>query len=102
VNIVQILGMIIEFDRNLPEVIEDILGMDEGQLKLVLHGLSSLMKDENVERLNKGVSSYVIPHFAHASFRDYLFDSSRSGPFHVDQQECKNQVLYGASHALCN
>ena len=87
-NIVQILGTIIAFDKkDLPEVIEDILGMEEGELKLVLGGLSSLMTDENDECLNKGVIPYVIPHFAHASFSDYLFDSSRSGPFHVNRQE---------------
>jgi hypothetical protein len=91
VNIVQVLGTIIAFNGNdLPEVIEDILGMEEGELKLVLHGLSSLMKDENDkngERLNEGVISYVIPHFVHASFSDYLFDSSRSGAFHVNRRE---------------
>ena len=67
VNIVQVLGII------------------------MLHGLSSLM-DKNGEGLNK--ESYVIPHFAHASssFGDYLFDSSRSGPFHVNRQEHENQV----------
>ena len=93
VNIAQVLGIIIEFNRNhFPEVIEDILEMEEGQLKLILRGLSSLVKDENEECLNKGVISYVIPHFAHASFSDYLFDSSRSGPFHVDRQEYENQL----------
>ena len=86
VNIVRVLEIILSADRNFPDVIEDILGMEEGELKLVLRGLSSLMKDEN---MNKGVNSYVIPHFAHASFRDYLFDSSRSGPFHVNRQECE-------------
>ena len=93
VNIVQVLGFIIAFDEmnDLPEVIEDILGMEEGELKQVLRGLSSLMKDENGERFNK-VISYVIPHFAHASFSDYLLDSSRSGPFHVNRQEYENQV----------
>ena len=89
VNIVQVLGFIIASDENLPEVIEDILGMEEGELKLVLRGLSSLMENENKE--NKE-SSYVIPNFAHASFRDYLFNSSRSGPFHVDRKEYGNQV----------
>jgi len=96
VNIVQVLGIIIEFDRkDLPEVIEDILEMEKGELKLVLRGLSSLMKDENNgngECLNEGVIPYVIPHFADASFSDYLFDSSRSGPFHIDLQEYENQV----------
>ena len=95
-KITQVLGFIIAFDeKNLPEVIEDILGMDEGGLKLVLRGLLSLMKDEkngNGERLNKGVISYAIPDFAHASFVDYLFDASRSGSFHVDRLEYKNQV----------
>ena len=95
VNIVRILGTIIAFgEKNLPgEVIEDILEMEEGELKLVLHGLSSLMKDEDGGRLNKRVIPYVIPHFAHASFSDYLFDSSRSGPFHVNRLECdENRV----------
>ena len=92
VNIVQVLGMVIAFDRrDLPEVIEDILEMEEGELKLVLRGLSSLMKDDNGERFDKEVISYVIPEFAYASFSDYLFDPSRSGPFHVNQQEYENQ-----------
>ena len=96
VNIVQVLGTIVVFDENhLPEMIEDILGMEEGELNLALRGLSSLMEDRNDvngKGLNNGVISYVIPHFAHASFRDYLFNSSRSGPFHVNLQEYKNRV----------
>ena len=99
VNIVQVLAFIFASDnrKGLLEVIEDILGMEEGELKLVLCGLSSLMKDENDENdkngelSNKGVIPYVIPHFAHASFRDYLFDPSRSGPFHVNPSEYRNQ-----------
>ena len=58
----------------------------------MLRGVSSLMKDENGERLNMGVVSYVIPHFAHASFNDYLSDPSRSGSFHVNRQDYENQV----------
>ena len=95
VNIVQILGFIIAYGKNSAEVIEDILGMEEGRLKQVLRGLSSLMEDEengNGECLNKGVIPYVIPPFAHASFRDYLFDSSRSGRFHVNEEEYENQL----------
>ena len=61
--------------------------MEEGELKLVLRGLSSLM-DEGGGSLD----NELIPHFAHASFRDYLFNSSRSGPFYVNQQEYENQV----------
>ena len=88
VNIVKVLGIISASHGDLAEVIEDIFAMEEGELKLMLHGLSSLTKDENGE-----VNSYVIPHFAHASFGDYLSNSSRSGPFHVNRQEYENQVI---------
>jgi hypothetical protein len=85
VNIAQVLGIIIACEKNsYPQVIEDILGMEKGGLNLVLRGLSSLM-DGNWRE-------YFYPPFAHASFRDYLFNSSRSGPFHVNQQEYENQV----------
>ena len=85
VSIVRVLGIIITVGDRRVEVIEDILGMEEGELKLVLRGLSSLM-DEKLNR-DKGVI-----HFAHASFSDYLLDSSRSGPFHVNRQDFESQV----------
>ena len=90
VNIVHVLGIISvsrgDFDGQFAEVMEDIFGMEEGELKLVLRGLSSLMKDEDDNW------AHYVPHFAHASFGDYLFDSSRSGPFHVNRQEYENQL----------
>ena len=49
VNIVQVLGIISASHGNFAEVIEDIFGMEEGELKLVLRGLSSLMRDEKDE-----------------------------------------------------
>ena len=88
VNIVQVLGTIIACENSkLPQVIEDILEMEEGELRLVLRGLSSLM-DGDRDFLGLG----LIPPFTHASFLDYLFNSSRSGPFHVNQQKYENQV----------
>ena len=102
-NIVKVLGVISISDGVLPEVMEDVFGMEEGELKLMLRGLSSLMEDkndENGESLNKGVVSYVIPHFAHASFSDFLFDSSRSGLFHVNQQEYGHHEITIRSFAL--
>ena len=97
VNIVQVLGIIVAFSKgNLaPEVIEDILEMDEGELKLVLRGLSSLIAfqgDKNGEYLTGKVVSHVgRPYFLHAFFGDFLEDSTRSGPFHVDKRLYMNQ-----------
>ena len=92
VNIVHVLGIISVSHGEWAEVMKDIFGMEEGELKLVLRGLSSLMKDEDEHFLNSRATSYVIPHFAHASFGDYLFDSSRSGQFHVNREEYENQL----------
>ena len=90
VNIVQVLGIISTTQGDLAEVFENIFGMEEGELKLVLRGLSSLLDDKNNK--NGRQKKYIIPHFTHASFGDYLFDSSRSGPFHVNRREYENQV----------
>ena len=123
VNIVHVLGIISvsHGQCHWAEVMEDIFGMEEGELKQVLRGLSSLMKDvddqrqnfqnyeddeddeednndeddeddENDENDGDWDSSYIIPHFAHASFGDYLFDSCRSGPFHVYRREYEKQL----------
>ena len=91
VNIARVLGIISVSHGELAEVMEEIFGMEEGELELVLRGLLSLMKDED-EKKYIGTTPYVIPHFTHASFGDYLFDSSRSGPFHVNRQEYENQI----------
>ena len=95
VKIVHVLGILSVSHGELAEVMEDIFGMEEGELKIVLRGLSSLIKDENNEsgeRMNTRATSYVIPHFAHASFSQFLFDPRRSGPFYVNRQEYENQV----------
>ena len=92
-NIVHVLGIISVSHGDLAEVMEDIFGMEEGELILVLRGLSSLLNDENEECLIEGGIPYVIPHFAHASFGDYLFNSSRSGPFHVNRLEYESQII---------
>ena len=62
VNIAQILGIIIASQSIQREVVEDILGTEEGELKLVLCGLSSLMEDEDEDEDDDygGLISYVI------------------------------------------
>ncbi|KAF8816531.1 hypothetical protein BYT27DRAFT_7154580 [Phlegmacium glaucopus] len=98
-KIVQVLGIVLAFDaRTLtPEVIGDILEMEEGEVKLMLRGLSSLITfvgDGDKKYLAKGIhgSTSGSVYLMHASFRDFLVDSSRSGPFHVNEQEHKNQA----------
>ena len=96
---IQVLGIILAFndDELIPEAIEDVFGMVEGDLRPALSGLSSLMEDtsdKNEWCMNMEVISYhnVIFHFAHSSFSDYLFNPSRSGPFHINLQEYENQL----------
>ena len=93
VNIVQILGIITSSHGQFATVIEDIFGLEKGHLKQVLRGLSSLtIYEDRHDGDDEDDENDVIPHFVHTSIRDYLFDSSRSGPFHVNQQEYENQV----------
>ena len=93
VNIVQVLGIINvshgEFGIASATVIEDIFGLEKGHLKQVLRGLLSLMKAKDDR--DDDDENDIIPHFTHASFSDYLFDSSRSGKFYVNQQEHEDQ-----------
>ena len=96
-NIVQVLGIILAFDNEdlTPEVIEDILEMEEGELELFLRGLLSLVAfegDKNEEYLTGKVLRVWRPYFLHASFGDFLVDSNRSGPIHVDKQKYKDQA----------
>jgi hypothetical protein len=97
VNIVQVLGVIVAFDDGAlkPEIIEDILGMEEGEVRLVLQGLSSLIasKGYGSGKYLHGtfVSDLGRPYFLNASFRDFLVDSSRSGVFYVDRRKCRSQ-----------
>ena len=84
VDIIHVLGIITASHGTSAEVIEDIIGLERGQLKQVLRGLVSLMKDDGDDEDDE---NDVIPHFAHASFSDYLFDPSRSGPFYLNQQD---------------
>ena len=98
-DIVQVLGIIIGFHRGglTLEVIDDILEMEEGEAKLLLRGLASLIAfagDENGVHLSeKDVPDIGRPYFLHASFGDYLVDLRRSGPFHVNKE---TRLLYGA------
>ena len=59
-------------------VIEPLLSLSRGQVKLILRGLRSLVSIEE--------SCWIVCN--HASFGDFLHDQERSKDYHVDSEEC--------------
>ncbi|KAF8162768.1 hypothetical protein B0H34DRAFT_293871 [Crassisporium funariophilum] len=98
--VIHVLGILLAFHcPQPPAVIEDILGMSEGEAKLVLRGLHSLLSfpddDDDVKRVVDEADPYG--HFEgirllHASFHDYLIDKGRSGPYFIDMPEARAQL----------
>jgi energy-coupling factor transporter ATP-binding protein EcfA2 len=73
-TLVRVLSIILAFKSPQPAiVIEETLEMEKGEILAVLEGLHSLLKISKSYIRNR-----------HASFRDYLLDSSRSGVFYID------------------
>ena len=68
-------------------MIEDIFMMEEGELKTIATGLSSLMKDEKDECL-RGLSSHSIQ-----VARDHSMSIDRN---------IKTRLLYGTLRSFCN
>ncbi|KAJ7794355.1 hypothetical protein B0H14DRAFT_2392604, partial [Mycena olivaceomarginata] len=64
--------------------LEPLLELDEGDVELTLRRLHSVISAENKH------SSQVTVY--HASFLDFLEDSSRSGPFHVGSSQCRTNL----------
>ena len=79
--------------------IEEILGMERGEVLDVLQGLHSLLElpDDDISQFKTvsdspfGNDNYILMdqrkriRIRHASFGDYLFDKNRSGEFHIDR-----------------
>lgn len=79
-TLVRVLSTILVFRSPQPAiVIEEILEMEKGEIPVVLQGLHSLLEGLDVY-ISKPYSRIRI---RHASFRDYLLDSSRSGVFYI-------------------
>lgn len=92
-SIVQVLrlGIILAFDDNdlTPEVIEDIIGMEEGVLKLWLRGLSSLIafvEDKKGEYLTGEVLYVGGPYFYMPHLR-IIWSTKSLGPFPCRQSK---------------
>ena len=98
VNIVQILGFVITIDGGMLEAIEDILGMEEAELKLSLRGLSSLMNEKlNGETLKKGVITSPMLHLVITC----SIQVARAHSMSIDRN-MKTRLLYEALHLSCN
>ena len=100
VNIAKVLGIISVSHGGYREEMEDIFGTEEGELMLVLRGVSSLMKDENKECLNEGDISSLTWHMLHL----VIICSIRVAQAHSKpiKRNMKTLLLYGALHSLCN
>lgn len=96
--VVQVLGAILALHcPQPPEVIEDILSMEQGEVTRVLGSLHSLMRfpgmnGENYEK--DGLACVDSDGFwlLHRSFQEYLADEQRSGQFFVDVDEARTQL----------
>ena len=78
-------------------VIEALLCLSRGQVKLKLRGLRSLVSFENGE-FPGGVRIRV----NHASFGDFLHDKERSKDYHVESEECLYTGFCDAFSLGCN
>jgi hypothetical protein len=79
-----------------PAVIEDLLGMEVGDIGRILRGLHSLIRfphipDENFRKSGRFGGDNGI-RLLHASFEDYLVDRKRSGHFFIDTNKFRTQI----------
>ncbi|KAJ7461920.1 hypothetical protein FB451DRAFT_475480 [Mycena latifolia] len=77
--------------------IEELLGLDPGDIELTLRRLQSLLL---VPQDETGIIS-----LHHKSFRDFLINPNRSGKFHLNPEKCKalaHSILRALSHSPAN
>lgn len=70
-----------------PDLLDDLLNLDQGAVIGLLSTMHSLIK---VSPSDSAKHSSV---FHHASFRDFLLDSSRSQNFHINKKKATEQVI---------
>ena len=92
----RILGFVINYSFVDIFVIEALLRLPCGQVKLMLRGLRSLVSFDRP--FSKGVCIRI----NHASFRDFLYDEERSKHYHVDSKECVYTRFCDAFSLGCN
>ena len=97
----RILGFAVNFRNVDMFIIEALVHLPAGQVKLKLRGLRSLVSFEELEsRADEDVSSRLRLH--HASFGDFLLDPARSKDYHVDPEECMYADFCDAFFFGCN
>lgn len=73
--------------------IEVIMRLESGDVHMALFDMSSLIS-VNGDPTNRRLR------ILHASFQDYLFDSSRSGEYHIDISESHHDIIFALLSCL--
>ena len=77
-----------------PAFWDHFLGLQQGEVQRLMLGLESVL---SVQGQGPDGPSF---RFYHASLQDFLFDSSRSGPFHIDSSLTFEDLARQAIHHL--
>lgn len=91
VVVLRVLGCILVVTFPLaPVVIEEILGLEKGDVVSILSGLHSVVDIPHQENLENDEIPIAL---LHASFHDFLTDRTRSGTFFVDLTKAHTDVV---------
>ncbi|PPQ88771.1 hypothetical protein CVT25_008629 [Psilocybe cyanescens] len=92
-------GLLLHFSE---KTIQEILGVDSGEIKLVFRALSSLIRifkaeySEEFRVLEPIFGSPLVEasiSFSHLSFREFLTDESRSGEYAIDESAVRTEFV---------
>ncbi|PPQ94143.1 hypothetical protein CVT25_007981 [Psilocybe cyanescens] len=84
------------------KTIQEMLGVDSGEIQLVLRALSSLIRISKVEyseefRVLEPIFGFPLVEasieFCHLSFQEFLLDESRSGEYAIDKSAVGNEFI---------
>ncbi|KDR66392.1 hypothetical protein GALMADRAFT_131044 [Galerina marginata CBS 339.88] len=95
-TLIQVLGGLLECPR--PKFVGVSLGIDTAELNLALRAISSLIRTDNtMADLDEDLDELYGPpkdriQFCHLSFREFLEDKARSGPFWIDIEAVGNDI----------
>ncbi|PPQ94750.1 hypothetical protein CVT25_007681 [Psilocybe cyanescens] len=92
-------GLLLEWSE---KIIQEMLGVDSGEIQLVLRALSSLIRIYKAEyseefRVLEPIFGSPLQEasisFSHLSFREFLKDESRSGGYAIDESAVETEII---------